>query len=84
LAGRHRDDPSVNVNFEKRERDGWINECFAPTWFAYDGKAVPSPGAAARVGSDAPVILAELGYSDLDVERLINEGAVGQTEWKPL
>ena len=72
------------VDFQRRESDGWVNECFAPTWFAFDGKAVPSPGAAHRVGSDAPVILAELGYSTADVKRLVAESVVGQTEWVPV
>jgi hypothetical protein len=84
LADRHRDNPSKTVIFEKRERDGWENECFAPTWFVFDGERVESPGAAARVGSDAPAILAELGYSSEDVERLILSGVVGQTEWAPV
>ncbi len=84
VADRHRDNPSKTVIFEKRERDGWENECFAPTWFVFDGERVESPGAAARIGSDAPAILAELGYSSEDVERLISSGAVGQTEWSPV
>jgi len=81
LADRHREKPSKTVNFEKRERDGWENENFAPTWFVFDGEAVPCPGASVRVGSSAPAILAELGYSRDDIERLISSGAVGQTEW---
>jgi crotonobetainyl-CoA:carnitine CoA-transferase CaiB-like acyl-CoA transferase len=83
LADRHRENPSRTVDFEKRESDGWENECFAPSWFAFDGDRVASPGAAPRSGSDAPAILAELGYSAEDVERLIAGGAVGRTEWVP-
>ncbi len=81
LADRHRENPSRTVDFEKRESDGWENECFAPSWFAFDGDRVASPGAAPRSGSDAPAILAELGYSAEDVERRITDGAVGRTEW---
>lgn len=84
LADRHRENPSTTVDFEKRESDGWENECFAPSWFAFDGDRVASPGAATRIGSDAPAILAELGYSGEDVKRLIASGAVGQTEWIPV
>ena len=84
LADRHRDNPSKTVKFEMRERDGWENECFAPTWFAFDGEPVASLGPPARIGSDAPQILAELGYSSEDIERLIASGIVGQTEWIPV
>ncbi len=83
LADRHRENPSKTVDFEKRESDGWVNECFAPSWFAFDGDRVASPGAAPRSGSDGPAILAELGYSGEDVLRLIAAGVVGQTEWVP-
>jgi len=81
LADRHRVAPTRTVRFEKRERDGWETECFAPSWFAFDGEPAPRPAAAPRIGSDAPAILAELGYSALDVERLIANGVVGPTEW---
>jgi crotonobetainyl-CoA:carnitine CoA-transferase CaiB-like acyl-CoA transferase len=81
LADRHRVAPTRTVRFEKRERDGWTTECFAPTWFAFDGEPAPRPAAPPRIGSDAPAILAELGYSALDVERLIATGIVGPTEW---
>jgi crotonobetainyl-CoA:carnitine CoA-transferase CaiB-like acyl-CoA transferase len=81
LADRHRDAPSRTVRFEKREKDGWVTECFAPTWFAFDGEPSPRPPAASRIGADAPTILAELGYGRDDVERLVSSGAVGRTEW---
>jgi crotonobetainyl-CoA:carnitine CoA-transferase CaiB-like acyl-CoA transferase len=84
LADRHRENPSKTVDFERRERDGWETECFAPTWFAFEGEPVASPGAAARVGSDGPAILEDLGYSSEDVQRLISSGVVGQTEWAPV
>jgi len=84
LADRHREKPTTTVDFEMRRSDGWENECFAPSWFAFDGRRVASPGPASRVGSDAPAILADLGYSDEDVERLVSSGVVGQREWAPL
>ena len=83
LADRHRTDPSRTVNFERRECDGWVNECFAPTWFAFDGEPVASLGGSPRVGSNGPEILAELGYSAEDIDRLVGAGVVGQTEWLP-
>ena len=84
LADLHRDHPTTTVDFEMRESDGWKNECFAPAWFAYDGKRVASPAPAHKLGSDAPVILAELGYSKKDIERLVAEEVVGQTEFLPV
>ena len=81
LADRHRAAPSRTVRFEKRERDGWETECFAPTWFAFDGEPAPRPAAPPRIGSDAPAILAELGYTTADLDRLIDSGIVGPTEW---
>ncbi len=84
LADIHRDNPTTTVYFEMRESDGWKNECFAPAWFAYDGERVASPGPAHRIGSDAPVILAELGYSEEEVADLVAARVVGQTEFLPV
>ena len=81
LADRHRDKPTTTVRFEKSEKDGWMTECFAPTWFAFDGKPQPRPQAASRIGADAPAVLAELGYKPAEVERLVSSGAIGRTEW---
>jgi crotonobetainyl-CoA:carnitine CoA-transferase CaiB-like acyl-CoA transferase len=84
LADLHRDHPTTTVDFEMRESDGWKNECFAPAWFAYDGKRVASPGPAHQLGSDAPAILAELGYSKEEVKRLVATEVVGQTNFLPV
>jgi len=84
LADLHRDHPTTTVDFELREIDGWKNECFAPSWFAFDGERVASPGPAERVGSGGPGILAQIGYSKEDIDRLIADGVVGQTEWMPV
>jgi crotonobetainyl-CoA:carnitine CoA-transferase CaiB-like acyl-CoA transferase len=81
LADRHRDHPTATVKFEARESDGWTTECFAPTWFAFDGQPQSRPEAASRIGADGPAILAELGYKPEDVKRMIASGAVGRTEW---
>jgi len=81
LVERHREAPTTTVRFEERERDGWVTESFAPAWYAFDGEAGPRPPAAARIGSDATAILADLGYSGTDVEGLIDDGVVGPTEW---
>jgi len=84
LALRHQETPCKTVTFEKRERDGWESHNFSPTWFVFDGECVGCPGAAARIGSDAPAILKELGYSGEDVKKLIADGVVGPTEWVPV
>jgi crotonobetainyl-CoA:carnitine CoA-transferase CaiB-like acyl-CoA transferase len=81
LVDRHRAQPTRTVSFEKRQRDGWENECFAPSWFAFDGTPGARPAAPPRIGSDASAILAELGYAASDVERLVARGAVGLVEW---
>lgn len=82
LVARHRDQPTTTVRFEKREKDGWTTECFAPTWFAFDGRPEPRPPAPSRIGADGPAVLAELGYSPDDIKAFIAEGAVGRTEWE--
>jgi crotonobetainyl-CoA:carnitine CoA-transferase CaiB-like acyl-CoA transferase len=81
LVERHRASPTRTASFEKRERDGWQTECWAPTWYAFDGAPAPRPGAAPRVGSDAPELLAELGYTPADIDRLSATGVVGPVEW---
>jgi crotonobetainyl-CoA:carnitine CoA-transferase CaiB-like acyl-CoA transferase len=81
VANRHRDNPTITVNFERRESDGWINECFAPTWFTFDGMPFARPAAAPRLGASGPEILAELGYSEPQIAEMIAIGAVGRTEW---
>jgi crotonobetainyl-CoA:carnitine CoA-transferase CaiB-like acyl-CoA transferase len=81
LADRHRDAPSRTVRFEKREKDGWATECFAPTWFAFDGEPQPRPPAASRIGADGRAILRDIGYAPAGVDRLVTDGVVGRTEW---
>ena len=81
IADRHMDKPSPTVYFEKRESDGWVNHCFRPTWFTFDGVPTPRPRATSRIGADGPAILAQLGYSPDDIKRLFASGAIGRTEW---
>lgn len=81
LVDRHRARPTTTVAFEKRERDGWENESFAPTWYAFDGVPNPRPAAPPRIGSDAQEILGALGYTADDVDRLKASGIIGPVEW---
>jgi crotonobetainyl-CoA:carnitine CoA-transferase CaiB-like acyl-CoA transferase len=80
LADRHRQKPTKTVRFEKREKDGWVTECFAPTWFAFDGKPAARQ-AASRIGADATGVLTELGVKKPEMHRLVASGVVGRTEW---
>jgi crotonobetainyl-CoA:carnitine CoA-transferase CaiB-like acyl-CoA transferase len=81
LVDRHRAHPTRTIKFEMRDRDGWENECFAPTWFAFDGASASRPAAAPRIGSDARAVLTDLGYSTTDIDRLVDAGVVGPVEW---
>ena len=81
VADRHMDKPSPTVYFEKRESDGWVNHCFRPTWFTFDGVPTPRPRATSRIGADGPAVLAQLGYGADDVKRMVASGAIGRTEW---
>ena len=81
LVDRHRARPTTTVAFEKRERDGWENEGFAPTWYAFDGVPNPRPAAPPRIGSDATEILAALGYTVDEADRLEASGIIGPVEW---
>lgn len=81
LADKHRQEPCKTIRFESREKQGWFNENFAPTWFAFHGKTVSCPGPASRIGSDAYQILSELNYSDEEIKTLIQNGIVGPVEW---
>lgn len=81
IADRHKDKPSPTVYFEKRESDGWVNHCYRPTWFTFDGVPTPRPRATSRIGADGPEVLAQLGYSPEQIKRMIANGAIGRTEW---
>jgi crotonobetainyl-CoA:carnitine CoA-transferase CaiB-like acyl-CoA transferase len=81
LADRHRARPTSTVKFEKTTSDGWSTECFAPTWFAFDGRPEPRPPAASRIGADGPTVLRDLGYTEDQVRALVAAGVLGRTEW---
>jgi crotonobetainyl-CoA:carnitine CoA-transferase CaiB-like acyl-CoA transferase len=81
LVERHRGAPSTTVRFERRERDGWVTEGFAPSWFAFDGAPITRPPAAPRVGADAAAILHDLGYTAVEIDALAASRVVGPVEW---
>ena len=82
VADRHRDAPTITAKFERRESDGWVNECWAPSWFTFDGVPTPRPAAAPRLGAAAAEVLSELGYSDEQIAQMVAIGAIGSTEWR--
>jgi crotonobetainyl-CoA:carnitine CoA-transferase CaiB-like acyl-CoA transferase len=81
MADLHRAKPTRTVNFERTEKDGWVTECFAPTWYVFDNQPLSRSAPASRIGADAPAILAELGYTREEMNHLVSSGAVGRTEW---
>ena len=56
-------------------------ETWEPTWFCFDGKPLTCAGAPTFSGSDAPQILAELGYSQGAILGLKQSRAIVPTNW---
>jgi len=83
LTNIHRETPSKTIRFEKRMADGWETECFAPTWFTYNGETVKSSQPSERIGTSGKSILSELGYSSHQIRKLIDDEVVGNVEWSP-
>jgi crotonobetainyl-CoA:carnitine CoA-transferase CaiB-like acyl-CoA transferase len=81
MADLHRAKPTRTVHFERTEKDGWATECFAPSWFVFDNQPFSRSAPASRIGADGPAVLAELGYTPEEVNRLVSSGVVGRTEW---
>lgn len=81
VAAKHGANPTSTIDFQELERDGWKTACFAPSWFCFDGKPLRRPAAPPRIGSDAPAVLRELGYSDAEITALQDSRVVGRTEW---
>ena len=81
LADRHRAQPSRTINFQATNNDGWITECFVPTWFCFDGAAPETRKAAVRIGASADLLLSHLGLSAEAIDGLKESGVVGGMEW---
>jgi crotonobetainyl-CoA:carnitine CoA-transferase CaiB-like acyl-CoA transferase len=69
------------MNWQRTEKDGWWSEMFAPTWFVFDNKPFDRSRPTSRMGADAREVLTELGYSGADIDRMVQAGAIGRTEW---
>jgi crotonobetainyl-CoA:carnitine CoA-transferase CaiB-like acyl-CoA transferase len=74
--------PTTTMNWQRTEKDGWWSEMLAPTWFVFDGKPFDRSEPASRMGADAREVLTGLGYGPAEIDRLVQVGAIGRTEWK--
>jgi crotonobetainyl-CoA:carnitine CoA-transferase CaiB-like acyl-CoA transferase len=81
LADRHRAQPTRTVRFQACTHDGWITECFVPTWFCYDGFVPESRRGAVRIGASADTVLEAAALSAQAIAQLKASGVVGRTEW---
>ena len=89
IAALCSDGSSVSANFKKKANAGaaaahtssWEVETWEPTWFCFDGEPLSCARAPTFSGSDAPAILAELGYSQGQVLGLKQSRAVVPTNW---
>jgi crotonobetainyl-CoA:carnitine CoA-transferase CaiB-like acyl-CoA transferase len=82
LADRHRGARTGTIRLQSAEHQGWVTECFVPTWFCFDGVSPAGREGPVRIGSSAAAVLAELGYGPTEVERLQRAGVVSGTEWR--
>jgi crotonobetainyl-CoA:carnitine CoA-transferase CaiB-like acyl-CoA transferase len=76
------DGKSTSARFTKKQSpSGWTTETWEPTWFCLDGKPLSCARPPAFSGSDAPAILAALGYSQGEILGLKQSRAVVPTNW---
>ena len=80
IKERHRDNPTATVFFRK-EGGSFPVLTFRPTWLMFDGELLPKMRQAPLPGADAFEILQTLGYSQPEIENLIDAGVVGKTLW---
>jgi len=81
LTDRHRAQPTRTIHFQALNDDGWVTECFVPTWFCFDSAAPQKRKGAVRIGASADLVLESLGISAQTIEGLKESGVVGKTEW---
>jgi crotonobetainyl-CoA:carnitine CoA-transferase CaiB-like acyl-CoA transferase len=81
ISDIHKKQPTTTMNWQRTEKDGWWSEMMAPTWFVFDNKPFDRSAPASRMGADAREVLTNLGYSEAEIERLVQVGAIGRTEW---
>ena len=83
MADLHRNDNSKTIQFQTKEQDGWLTECFVPTWFCFDHHTPQDRQCAVRIGSSAEAVLKELNYSPEQIAELRAAHVVLGTEWIP-
>ena len=81
MADLHRDSISNTIQFQAKEHQGWLTECFVPTWFCFDRKIAQDRQGAMRIGSNADEVLQELGYSPKAIAQLRATQVIFSTEW---
>jgi len=82
IADKSADGKSKSANFKKKTAgQGWDVETWEPTWFCFDGEPMECAGAPTFSGSDAPQVLADLGYSSSDILAMQQSRAVVPTNW---
>ena len=81
MADLHRNDSSNTIQFQAKDYEGWLTECFVPTWFCFDSDIARHRLGAVRIGSSAVEVLIELNYSPALIEELQAAQVVLGTEW---
>jgi len=81
MADLHRGATSNTIQFQAKQHQGWLTECFVPTWFCFNGQIPQDRQGAVRIGSSAEEVLKELGYVPASILELRDDKVVMNTEW---
>lgn len=82
MAAACSDGKSKSAHFKRKDAgQGWVVETWEPTWFCFDGEPLSCLSAPTLAGSDAPQILLELGYSQVEIESMKSSRALVPTNW---
>ena len=81
MADLHRGATSNTIQFQSKQHEGWLTECFVPTWFCFDGQISQDRQGSVRIGSSADEVLKELDYLPAHITELRKAKVVLNTEW---
>ncbi len=81
LKRKYLQQPSATIRFRTVGHDGIRATVFEPTWFQFEGKALPPPDEPSRPGADAPEILLGLGFSAEEYQAMVARKAIGLPDW---
>ncbi|WP_250634444.1 CoA transferase [Pinirhizobacter soli] len=76
--------PSPTIRFRAVGQDGLHASVLEPTWFQIDGKPLVPPSEPPRPGGDASTVLSNLGFTEYEVARMIEQNVVGLPNWRHL